>query len=492
MRKIVTSLNSDYFLLFALILLGLVLRTLDIEIRPLHNDEGVNYFFLGQIDQKGYYPYSYLNYHGPAYFYLTRLCTAIFGDGIFGLRFSSILSGLLLPVCLIPFFKRNQGLYVLIASALLMLSPTHVFFSRYAIHESFFVLVTLWLAVSVYFWWEERKPCYIYQGFAALALLVSTKETFIITLFSLFIGILLLGDYKAVFRDLRAQYAVIVKGLLGCVVSIIFIFTGAFRWSDGVHEMLLAVPQWIARNDSDFGHHKPFQYYAECLAVVEPTLEILLLVFVALIFVSFLFPLKLEKFRKDLFTQNPWVRFLFAWFVSIFLVYSLVSYKTPWLILNLSLPLILLISYFLTYLVSAESLKVRVVSFAVGIAALLSTVGSSFYFNFDHPYGIKNPYSYVHTADGMLRLLDDIAVLAKQKPNLNILVGIKQYWPLPYYLRRYEPNVGYKDISNPNTISDRYDVLILDKNVLWNKSGWRDKYYRLSDVQESRTYFKLH
>ena len=37
---------------------------------------------------------------------------------------------------------------------------------------------------------------------------------------------------------------------------------------------------------------------------------------------------------------------------------------------------------------------------------------------------------------------------------------------------------------------NEYDVLILDRSVEWDPQGWAKKYYRLSDVQESYTYFK--
>ncbi|MCB0340148.1 MAG: hypothetical protein KDD53_11115, partial [Bdellovibrionales bacterium] len=51
--------------------LAYVLRTYEIGLRPLHNDEGVNFYFLQEIGRLGYYPYSHENYHGPLYFYFT-------------------------------------------------------------------------------------------------------------------------------------------------------------------------------------------------------------------------------------------------------------------------------------------------------------------------------------------------------------------------------------------------------------------------------------
>ncbi len=124
------------------------------------------------------------------------------------------------------------------------------------------------------------------------------------------------------------------------------------------------------------------------------------------------------------------------------------------------------------------------------MAALLILAGQRVWkYNFSVPYGNSNPYSYVHTRDGMLRMVDDLKAYMKKHPDAGVLVGVGGYWPLPYYLRDLQ-KIGYERITEPESRADRYDVLILDSTVAWENPGWLRKYYRLSDVQESNTYFR--
>ena len=70
-------------------------------------------------------------------------------------------------------------------------------------------------------------------------------------------------------------------------------FSGGFRWPGGLREMLLAVPQWVSRNESDVGHHKPFWYYGKMFYEQEPTI-LLVLVLIVACWLAFLFGLGRE------------------------------------------------------------------------------------------------------------------------------------------------------------------------------------------------------
>lgn len=60
---------------------------------------------------------------------------------------------------------------------------------------------------------------------------------------------------------------------------------------------------------------------------------------------------------------------------------------------------------------------------------------------------VRNPYAYAHTSSAIRRLVERVDGLAAAHPkgdrmHINIFRFDGDYWPLPWYLRRF-PNVGY-------------------------------------------------
>lgn len=472
------SLSPGWFwgIFLVSVALSYFLRTYEIDLRPLHNDEAVNWHFVKQSAGEGFYRYSHQNYHGPLYFYLTWLFVSIFGETEFGLRFSAIILGVLSPFLLLPLRKYEGDSFVLISAFGIALSSSLVFYSRYAIHETLFAFSTLGLAVSAYVWFLSRNKRHLYFCGLFLACLIATKETFIISLFCLFFAFCSLGNpYKNFKEILTARH--FAGGLLLCVLLIVFCFTGGLQWSGGLREMLLAVPQWIGRNESDVGHWKPFWTYGKIIWKTEPVL-LLSLVFPLLLLVSY--PKSLPKAFGE---SARFGRFAFVWAGLTFLVYSYVSYKTPWLLINVTIPVVILIAWLI-------SRCEKWLQIAVTALMLLLAGRYAWTYNFDVPFGSKNEFSYVQTSFGLIELVSDIEHLEERLGRgAKVLVGVQGSWPLPYYFRSRK-NVPYQVTTEPESFKDRFDVLILDRKVDWLEPGWVKKYYRLSDVQESHTYFK--
>lgn len=559
-----------------IVVIGFYLRVHEIDNRLFHNDEGVNYHFIQDILNKGYYPYSHLNYHGPAHFYLTNFLMEFFGDGELGVRMSAILCGGLLIIALIPLGKLVGRDFLIISAALTALAPSLVFYSRYCIHESLFLLSTFGVALAVYAWHITRRSLWIYVGFCSIAVLVATKETFIISLFCIGISALTLGDSRQVINDLINQRRALFFGALVALVLVILLFTGGLQWPGGLREMFLAVPQWMGRNESDVGHHKAFGYYLELIRIAEPHLMLHPLVallnieqFVSNLDITVVIPLlaciffglhAYHIFPVVRSKEFAFYRFIFSWSTLSLLVYSFVKYKTPWLIINITFPLILFVACLLSLLVRHRSVRTlylgatsacvillgilfldaefllsissgdfwktvrhsgspwslflrsftlalifayllayivppRVRSYMFGWSSVAVVCALSaalcWHFSFQNLDTKKNRYFYVHTTPGMQRLVEDLEAYWKNSPQSRVLIAAKQYWPLPYYLRRYKDRVNYLVSDDFNRYKKRYDVLIMSPAATQKPAGWHRKYYRLSDVQESNTFFKV-
>ena len=152
--------------------LAVFVRFFGLGLRPLHHDEGVNGFFLTSLFRDGVYKYDPANYHGPTLYYLTLPFVKLFGLETLPVRWSVAIWGVLIVV-LAFFLRRYIGrIGSLFAALFLALSPGMVYFSRYFIHEIFFVFLALALAVAAAFFIEQRKPGPFAVFWMALLLLV--------------------------------------------------------------------------------------------------------------------------------------------------------------------------------------------------------------------------------------------------------------------------------------------------------------------------------
>jgi uncharacterized protein (TIGR03663 family) len=148
------------------------LRFFQLELKPLHHDEGVNGYFLTTLFREGVYKYDPANYHGPDLYYISLAFSKIFGLNTWSVRASVAVFGVL-TVVLAFYLKNYIGKIGALAAALfLALSPGMVFISRYFIHEIIFVFFSLAVVVAVLFFIEKRKAGIFAVFWMTLLLLV--------------------------------------------------------------------------------------------------------------------------------------------------------------------------------------------------------------------------------------------------------------------------------------------------------------------------------
>jgi uncharacterized protein (TIGR03663 family) len=142
-------------------------------------------------------------------------------------------------------------------------------------------------------------------------------------------------------------------------------------------------------------------------------------------------------------------RFIVAtalWAFGIVAAYSLIPYKTPWLMLNFIVPLAIIGGYAVeTFYRMSDDLMERAALIVLTVAALSLGAYQAVALNFRHYDDDRYVYVYAHTVRGFLALVDDIHRAAKQSGSgteVGITVTSPDYWPLPWYLRDYH-KVGY-------------------------------------------------
>lgn len=197
--------------------IGALLRLYNLNLVPLHHDEGVNGNFLVTLVRNGTYQYNPENYHGPSLYYFAAfipwVVRFLFGENAqnvsglttFNIRLIPVLFGLG-AIWLVLALRRQLGsIGALSAAALLVVSPGGVYLSRYFIHESLFVFFTLGIVVAAVRYYEEGHPIYLVLLGVSAGLLFATKETWIISVAVLAIALITTHVYRLIVEVFTAS-----------------------------------------------------------------------------------------------------------------------------------------------------------------------------------------------------------------------------------------------------------------------------------------------
>ena len=143
--------------------------------------------------------------------------------------------------------------------------------------------------------------------------------------------------------------------------------------------------------------------------------------------------------------RNPLALFCALWSFGLIAAYSLIGYKTPWLLLNFVVPLALIAGYAIQAIYEMDRGQLRLVLAMLFVATsigLYQCIDLNFKnYDNDNQYYV---YVYAHTKRNMLDLVNEIDRIAKEESGgtTGISIMSPDYWPLPWYLRNYS-RVGY-------------------------------------------------
>jgi uncharacterized protein (TIGR03663 family) len=465
---------------FVVLVVAALIRLPELGLNPFHHDEGVNGWFTTNLVRGGTYRYDPANYHGPTLYYFALASEILFGLTTEAMRLVPVVFGLVTVAAVLALRPVLGSIAVLVAGLLLALSPGAVYVSRYFIHEALLVAFTMTLVASALLYLRSRNPAWALGVGASAALIFATKETGVITVAVLAISAVLSGvyvnwrgngstgrgsgrgarrgaggtraakpsktikidgvEYRAVpDRSGRSLLDGVIPGgistdhvLASTVVFLciyVLFFSSFFtNFPRGLVDSVSTFTIWTQTGAAT--QIAPFQQYLVWMATADAPILILGTIggLIAAI-----------QGRSRL-----WV-FIGLWALGITLAYSLLAYKTPWIALNMLLPLALLGGL----AVREAAVSPRWRPAAVG-AVVLATAASAFlaydlnYVNYDTD-SPRYPYVYVHSTRQMLAMLDQVEAIAAEEgtgTDTGISIVSPDYWPLPWYLRDY-PKAGF-------------------------------------------------
>lgn len=477
----------SYLAALALILLtAAVLRFYDLGYRPMHGDEANQAIKTSVLLEKGEYAYDPFEHHGPTLYYLTlpvlwlagahnaaemtepmiRFVPACFGLGL-----------VLLSWLLVSPIDRQAGLW---AALLTAVSHGLVYYSRYYVQEISFVFFAAGLIGCGHRYLTTRRLGWALGAGLFLGLLHATKETGVLVVFAMVAALacaLIWEKFVArrpVVLSLNWKHLAAVLGL-ALAVSVLF-FSSFFTHGRGPLDSMLTYTTYLNRAEGQGStalHEQPWYYYLSLLAwtyrEAGPKWSEGLVLALGLVggLGALARPVVFAD-RTDMTDRTDsedstnrsypsyrsypecvlFPRFLALYTIFLAVGFSLIPYKTPWNLLIFLHPLCLLAGLGAQRLVTLFrpfSIQVLVALLIFAGAAQLAT--QAWCGSFTYGADVRNPYVYAHTSSAIYRLTERIADLAAVHPrgdqiHINVLRFDGDYWPLPWYLRRY-PNVGY-------------------------------------------------
>ncbi len=421
------------------------------------------------------------------------------GAAEIALRTMPAVLGTLLLMLIAPLRTWLGGPGTAAAMLLLAVSPCFVYFSRDNIHEIYLLAFTLGTFAAGYGFARSRKPHDLYLAACGLALMFAAKETALLTLGVWIVALILCTGFHAILK-IRQKNAGVAAGLgkllaklfpgltpaavaatagllfllmalfvaVGrialpawgtaagryflagawwwvfwrlfpatrhrpghvlaaialCLGLIVTFFSSLFTYPAGSNLFFIAFEKWAQTGTVHSAHTKPFIYFLYIMSKYEAPL-------LALGLLGCLF-----TFRRD----EPATTFVICWAILIGLIYSVIPYKTPWLVLNLLLPLALIAGKFIGLLLATyRRLPWRLLVAGILLATATKAAGLAARISFREYDQQAHAIVYVQPKREIFDLLGKIRSLSARLEGLRTRIDVvsPDYWPLPWYLRDY-------------------------------------------------------
>lgn len=411
---------------------ALLLRLPGLESRPLHTDEAVNAFILEETVAAGAHAYRAHDHHGPTLYYATAALLAPFGleraadFSAWQLRLLPAFCGAALAAAAFLFCPWLGTASALAAAVALGLSAPYVYYSVYFIHETpLLLLLAGWMA-AFWRWRESFKPGPALVAGVLAGLLLATKETAALLLGLFALAALVPGVAGRTPGPARRLLPGLALQAGAALLVVLVIFSAFGRHPDRAWDLFLAAGAQTRRGLSA-EHAYPFFTYLRWAFAPSP---------VGLPWSSWLLAgaaaLGLHARRSE-----PFVRWLAASAALVFLVFSALPYKTPWLMLAWLLPLTLLagagVARLFATLQPWPPVRAGLCLLAVGLCAAETHARCV-----RHAVSPGNPLAYSPTSPDLARLE---TALSGERDTL-VQVVARDHWPLPWTLRRHS-QAGY-------------------------------------------------
>ncbi len=437
----------------------------------MHTDEAVHAIKFGELLEKGTYTYDPIEYHGPTLNYFTLISAYISGENNLQnisevtLRLVSAIISLLLIASLLLLYTKNNIWLILLTASLITISPVFQFYSRYYIQEVLLVTFSYTSIFTFYRYFLTKKILWLILSGMLVGLTFATKETSIITFFAVFTSLFYLYIISKDFREKikTPKFLIILFVLTAALIAILF-YSSFFQNPKGISDSVLTYFNYFNKAGNNIAHKQPWYYYINLILFSKTDLILYsgIPVFIFTI-IGFYFAFTDKREIENIY----FFKFIAIFSITQAMVYSFISYKTPWLILNFWIGFLILAAFGIFQLFAMLNNKFLKTILSVFIVLVfVYNIYQLYLTSFKYPYQPENPFTYSQPTPDIILLSNKIISIAEANSDsnnilINVIVNNNDYWPLPWYLRMMR-NVAWNN-HVPNNIY-KFPIIIASPN----------------------------
>jgi uncharacterized protein (TIGR03663 family) len=461
-----------------LIVVAVILRVWDLGARPFHHDESQDAYFSYTFRKDfGSYEYNPL-LHGPLRFYLTALNYKLFGDSNFTARLAPATMGTLLVA--LPYLLRHQlgRVAAISAGVILAVSPSLLYFSRFAREDIYLAAITLAIFVTCFRF--IRRPHAVTLSLLGVlcALSFATKESGLVSI-SIVGGFFVVAGAVQAIRARRAGgkatdgeilHAAVAVGWTGwayAIAALVLVYSAMFtvffthttctttayeghpaHQTSCLNAVVYGINYWRAQQQVARGGDSPWLYISILFGEEWP---VVLLAAVGAAFAC-LRPTTLRLF-------------LIWMFVCTLAFYCWGSERFAWLVIHPLVPLVLLAGVGLQGLWQLRSRVARIGAFAAVAIGAVYLVGASYTANAKEGADPVSLLVSTQSSVQVKQVADQVAKLERDEkaaghPPLTLTIDSSQGATFPYAWYFRHDAVGYIDMTVDNYVPDT-QVLVM-------------------------------
>lgn len=357
--------------------------------------------------------------------------------------------------------------------------------SVWAFRIGFFIVqaVLVFFVIRMLLAWKDGRPVYMLLASASVSLMFATKETAFITLGTMAIAIPCILIWRSIYKTSNesdeiseANDAITWRNFMSAIgdgndrllliaacsavfayVFVLF-FSSFFTFPEGIKRAFEAYAIWTKTGTKDhtqsgfWAYVKWFAGYGQADSKLRTAVEIVPIV-LSLTGIGI-------AFIKN---RHRVAVFIALWAVGLFLAYSLIPYKTPWLALSFLLPMCIVGGYGLNEMIGAANPQAKIAGIALGVIGCGLMAYQSYDLNFVNYDNNDRTYIYAHTRRDFLEMMSKIDHYAEKSGKggqIGIDIASPDYWPMVWYTNDY-PNAVYhgRMPDNPNA-----ELIVAKKN----------------------------
>ncbi len=295
--------------------------------------------------------------------------------------------------------------------------------------------------------WNDGRPIYILLASASAALMFATKETAFITLGTMLIACFFVWMWQKIYGktyviDELSNEPITWSGfrtglgsgndliLIGVAVAAVFayiivlFFSSFFTYPEGVQKAVDAYTIWSKTGSKDHTQNGFWGYLKWMWRIEAPIL--------LLAAAGTLIALIKARHRFAIFTG--------LWAFGLALAYSIIPYKTPWLLLSFLLPMCISAGYAINELFASEKIASKITAGTLAVAATCVLAYQSYDINFVRYDDNDLPYIYAHTRREFKDLISEIERYAEKSgkgKQTAVQIVSPDYWPMVWYMNDY-------------------------------------------------------